>query len=60
MWCEKMTWDDTALTDCDHCGKIRECSYEDDPFMAEVYDEDEENECPYWCRECYEDRQMEV
>lgn len=54
-----MTWDDTTLTECDHCGEIRECSYEDDPFMAEVY-EDEENERSMWCRECYEERHDEV
>jgi len=52
------------LSQCDRCGKIDFCAFTEDPFLTEVFPEDEEEDGPYekkfWCEDCYDDRKDEV
>jgi len=55
--------ENTTLVECDHCGKIKECSWAQDPYCRELADSDEEKDnakYSYWCRDCYESRHDDV
>ena len=42
---------------CDRCGEVKEVEWLPDPFINDVYDEED---LSYWCEECYSDRADEV
>lgn len=59
---EEWPWDDSydvSEVECDHCGNVRPCRYTDDPFVAEVYPEDEPRSS-WWCGTCWSNRKDEV
>ena len=47
------------MVKCSRCYKVKECFLTEDPYIAEVYPE-EENEADWWCEDCYEERHDEV
>jgi hypothetical protein len=47
------------MTTCDHCGEVKECELKVDPFIDEVFPEDE-NPASWWCDDCYSDRKDDV
>lgn len=50
-------WDindeDVVECECDRCGEVLPCVYCGNPFVAEIYP-DEENEPSWWCRDCFQ------
>lgn len=49
----------TVEAECQHCGKVKPCQFLPDPFIAEIYPDDE-NDPEWWCRDCYEHRSYEI
>jgi hypothetical protein len=58
-------WDDETNDgnvidgECDHCGRYTKITKDSDPFVRDVYPEDE-NEESWWCRSCYEARMDDI
>jgi hypothetical protein len=50
---------DAPVVACDHCGEVRPCVFSGDPFLAELYPEDD-NPLSMWCGPCYRNRHDEV
>jgi len=48
-----------TTTECQQCGEVKVCCWVEDPFIAEVYPDDE-NEREWWCDDCYASRLAEV
>jgi hypothetical protein len=44
---------------CEHCGEREATMYDPNPYMAELYPE-LDNECTWWCDECYRDAVEEI
>jgi hypothetical protein len=64
-------WDDSesSVVECDSCGDILKCKYTEDPYIAEVYPEDEngedengedENGMDWWCYRCWDKRHGDI
>lgn len=47
------TSDDVTVCECDHCGEEKPCIWHGNPFVAEIYPDDENPES-WWCRNCFE------
>ena len=54
-------WDDRDSEEiaCDHCGKTRRCALTADPFLREIYPDDD-NPNTSWCYQCYSDRAGDI
>jgi len=54
-------WDesDSEQVQCDHCGKTKRCTLTVDPYVREIFPDDENNEA-WWCYECYTDRAADI
>ncbi len=53
-------WDEDYIVTCCHrCGKEARCQFMPDPFLAEVYD-DEDHPSEWWCYPCWSERHDEV
>lgn len=56
-------WDESedgvVVCECDQCGEEKPCIYSEDPFIAEVYPEDE-NGYSHWCRACFVSRKDDI
>lgn len=53
-------WDEGNIGTCDECKRENvKVIYTNDPFIAEIYPEDE-NPDSYWCRPCYRGRCDEI
>ena len=46
-----------VITECTYCHEIKECTWEVDPYIHELYDEIEEG---YWCDECWDKRWEDI
>ena len=44
---------------CDYCGKEKPVFEAPDPFLAEIYPEDDNPEV-WWCEDCYDERQGNI
>lgn len=54
-------WEEGSLAECDRCHEWRVCILSVDPFISEVYgDEDGELESSWWCLPCYSERKDDV
>lgn len=60
-------WDfDCEIGECDHCHKTdRRVKYTVDPYIEELYPEDDNEECmtnwpSWWCHDCWENRHDDV
>ena len=47
--------DGAVIAECDRCHKKTRCVFRGDPYLAEIYPEDENPE-RWWCGECYQNR----
>ena len=47
------------MVECSRCRKVKECFWTEDPYIAEIYPEDE-NEPDWWCKECLGERQDDI
>lgn len=52
-------WDDYEIGVCDHCGRTARVILSDDPYIREIWPEDE-NEDSYWCYVCYDNRSADI
>jgi hypothetical protein len=55
-------WDEsepTSVVECDRCGDVLKCKLTEDPYIAEVHPE-EENEMDWWCYSCWDERKSDV
>lgn len=50
---------DKQPCECDQCGEIKPCFRSEDPFIADIYPEDENLES-YWCFRCWQDRWTQI
>jgi hypothetical protein len=49
------------MLECDHCGRFKEDIFlAVDPYIEEIYGEDEENEETLWCDDCYQERLWDI
>ena len=44
---------------CDHCNERLATIYDDDPYIAELHPESE-NEETWWCEECYQESLWDI
>lgn len=42
---------------CDHCGEMRCCRYQYDPYLNEI---DDKKEYSWWCDECFDTRRGDI
>ena len=58
---EEEDWDDSDSEEimCDHCGKTRRCTLTVDPFLREIYPDDDNQE-EWWCYQCYSYRAADI
>lgn len=48
-------WANALEQECEHCGEVKPCLSAEDPFVADIFPEDENDES-FWCQECWENR----
>ena len=52
---------DMAVRECDRCGGLHPCTYTEDPYLRELYPEDEDSkEMNWWCDACFEERAGDI
>lgn len=56
---EHWSRDESEVGECDSCGQRVPVRNEEDPFVAEVYPEDD-NFASDWCLPCWQNRKDEV
>lgn len=47
------------VTTCNRCHKTKACVWTVDPFIRDIYPEDE-NEFAWWCEECHDERHDQI
>ena len=54
-------WDESDSDEgtCDHCGETKRCTLNVDPYIREIWQDDENNRT-WWCYECYSDRAADI
>lgn len=50
---------DTTVATCESCHAERPCRLRDDPYLAELYPEDD-NPLRWWCGSCWHQRKDDV
>jgi hypothetical protein len=58
---DEQDWDESDSDEgtCDHCGKTKRCTLTVDPYIREIWP-DEENNQTWWCHDCYSDRAADI
>ena len=50
---------ETEECECCSCGKRKACEWRKNPFVAEVWPEDENPE-QWWCEDCWQERKDDI